>query len=262
MIKKHKYPILEYSTQKEGLIHAPNEFKPLDISKYCVFTFFNDVLEEWEKAKKIQVVHTIKSEGGVHKIYEIIWKNQKVCLVHPVLGGPYAGAFIEEMMAFGSSIFLACGGGGVLDKTHTVGKLLIPYEALRDEGLSYHYLPPSRTIMINPKAIDAIEKTLNEQKIAFKRVKTWTTDGFYRETKEMIAYRKEEGCEIVEMECASFASVAQFRGAIFGQILYAGDDISSETWDSRKWKNRKDIREKIVTLCLDAILNIEEGDKQ
>ena len=49
---------------------------------------------------------------------------------------------------------------------------------------------------------------------------TWSTDGFYRETPDKISYRIEEGCGVVEMECAALAAVAQFRGAILGAYFY------------------------------------------
>ena len=45
----------------------------------------------------------------------------------------------------------------------------------------------------------------------YKEVITWSTDGFFRETKEKVAYRKSEGCSVVEMECSALAAVSAFR---------------------------------------------------
>lgn len=70
------------------------------------------------------------------------------------------------------------------------GDFFIPVAALRQEGTSYHYLPPSREVQLDSRAITAIEKTLSERGLGYKKCKTWTTDGFYRETKEMVDYRK------------------------------------------------------------------------
>ena len=53
-----------------------------------------------------------------------------------------------------------------------------------------------------------------EHGLEYVEVLTWTTDGFYRETPEKVAYRKEEGCAVVEMECSALAAVAQFRNVI------------------------------------------------
>ena len=47
-------------------------------------------------------------------------------------------------------------------------------------------------------------------------------DGFFRETKEKVAYRKSEGCSVAEMECSALAACAAFRSATWGMLLYTG----------------------------------------
>ena len=65
-----------------------------------------------------------------------------------------------------------------------------PVRALRDEGTSYHYVAPSRYMEMQIEAISAIEQVLEQRGIPYEEVMTWTTDGFYRETAEKVAYRK------------------------------------------------------------------------
>jgi purine-nucleoside phosphorylase len=84
--------------------------------------------------------------------------------------------------------------------------------------------------------------------------KTWTTDAIYRETPDKIALRRDEGCLSVEMEAAAFFAVAQFRGVTFAQILYGGDDLSAESWDSRHWQHQASVREKLFWLAAEACL--------
>ena len=55
------------------------------------------------------------------------------------------------------------------------------------------------------------------------------------------------------MEAASLLAVAQVRGISFGQILYAGDDLSGE-WDRRGWSNRTEIRENLFWLAADGAI--------
>ena len=80
--------------------------------------------------------------------------------------------------------------------------------------------------------------------------KTWTTDAMYRETPEMIAQRRQEGCVTVEMEAAAFFAVSKFYDIPLAQLLYAGDDVSGETWDSRSWNDRKNIRANLIATAL------------
>jgi purine-nucleoside phosphorylase len=75
---------------------------------------------------------------------------------------------------------------------------------------------PAREIHLNQEAIRAIKKAAEIFGIEYEECKTWTTDGFYRKTKEMVMYRKEEGCKVVEMECSALTASASFRDAIFG----------------------------------------------
>lgn len=123
--------------------------------------------------------------------------------------------------------------------TDNEGDFYIPVSALRQEGTSYHYLPPSREVPLNENAVNAIAKVLDHRGFHYRKCKTWTTDGFYRETKEMVEYRKAEGCSVVEMECASLAACAQFRNIIFGQLLFTADSLANtEAHDNRNWGDR------------------------
>ena len=120
----------------------------------------------------------------------------------------------------------------------TRGHVVVPSSAVRDEGTSYHYAPPSREIAPSGEAVAAIEAALEERNVPYVLGKTWTTDGFYRETPNLVRRRKAEGCLTVEMEAASLFAMAQFRGVTLGFILSVGDDVSGEKWDDRGWLSK------------------------
>ncbi len=134
--------------------------------------------------------------------------------------------------------------------------MIVPTTAVRDEGTSYHYLPPGREVEASPIGIKAIEKTLNLHNINYILGKTWTTDAIYRETPEKIKLRKKEGCITVEMEAAAFFAVAKFRNVVFSQIIYGGDDLSSETWDHRGWNKQWSLREKLFWVAAESCINL------
>jgi uridine phosphorylase len=203
-----------------------------------------------EKEGRIKVVKLLNCETMNIPIYEMEIMGKKVHLSLGYVGAAGSAAFLEELIASGFSKFIVCGGAGVLRKDIAVGHLIIPTSAIRDEGVSYHYLAPAREIECNPEVIGKIEEELNKYKIDYIKGKTWTTDSFYRETEDKIELRKSEGCLTVEMEAAAFFAVARFRNVKLGQILYGGDDLSSMTWDSRKWHNKTEIRENLVDLSI------------
>lgn len=246
---------MEFDDTQKGIIHASDHISKIDIPEHAVILFFQEVIEDLIRDHPSRQVFSLKSEAGLHPVYEIEFEGRRIVVFHPVLGGPFAAGFIEEVMALGCKKFIACGGAGVLDPKIQVGHLVIPIRALRAEGASYHYLPASRFIDLDEIAIQAITETLEEAKVPYIKAATWTTDAFYRETPDMVRYRREEGCLTVEMECASFAAAARFRGATFGQILYGGDDVSGETWDSRAW-SRSEIRKRLGELAIRACFKL------
>lgn len=66
--------------------------------------------------------------------------------------------------------------------------------------------------------------------------------------------RREEGAKIVEMEQAGCIAVTQFRGVDYGAIIYGGDDVSGDDWDTRSWRSREDIRQGLVDICREIVL--------
>jgi uridine phosphorylase len=214
--------------------------------------FFQDVIAKLVGKHGARKVAVFRSEIGLNPAYEITVHNRKIGVLHPGIGSAAAAAFLDEAIAMGGRKFIACGGAGVLRKDLAVGHLIVPNSAIRDEGASYHYLPPAREAKPHPQALRAIRKTLGSRGFPFIEGKTWTTDGFYRETAGKIQLRKKEGCLSVEMECASFFAVAKFRKVTFGQILYSGDDLSGVSRDQRGWNDKKSIREKVFWLAAEA----------
>lgn len=167
---------------------------------------------------------------------EIIWRvkagDTEAALFVSHVGGPAAVSILEELVARGGKHFVFCGAAGVLDSEIAHGRLLVPTAAIRDEGASYHYLPAADEVELKPACVSACRDALNGLGFPFAEGKTWTTDAFYRETRTKLARRREQGCISVEMECASLAAAAQFRGVDFAQFFYATDTLDGEGWNS------------------------------
>lgn len=252
---RQDYPILEYDSEREAMLEPANFFKSPHLPERVVLCFFQDVITRMSQEHTTRVVRHLKSEIGTNPIYELEYKGQKIAVAHPGVGAPLAAGILEEIIALGGKKFIACGGAGVLDSNIVVGHVVVPLAAIRDEGTSYHYLPPSREVAPDLQAVAALEKTLQDHKVDFVTGKTWTTDAFYRETRNKVQLRKAEGCVTVEMEAATFFAVAQFRGVQFAQLLYGGDDVGSEQWDSREWTTHS-VREKLFWLSVEACLNL------
>ena len=248
------YPILEFDSAPEAFIEPSKVCRPRDMPEHCVICFFRDVIDKVVDNRSAKILVNSRWEDGPHPIYEIMHKGNRLAFYHAPVGASQSASILEEVIAFGCRKFIACGGCGVLEKDIAAGHLIVVSSAIRDEGVSYHYLPPAREIRANELGISALTKTIDKEGIPYRVGKTWTTDAPYRENPNKIAKRREEGCLVVEMEAAGMIAVAQFRNVPFGQALYGGDDLSGIEWDNRDWQSKADIRETLFWLCADACL--------
>lgn len=252
----YPYPLLEHEYSSEAKIEPSRVNQPSDVPEACVICFFREVINKVVAEKQAKIVIENNWEDGPHPLYEIEHHGQRVAFFHPGVGAPIAAGLLEEFIAFGCRKFIVAGGAGALQSGLDVGKLIVVSAAVRDEGVSYHYLPPAREVTAHPAGVQALEAALIQRGVPHHTAKTWTTDAPYRETPAMIAARRAEGCYTVEMEAAALMAVAQFRGAVLGQVLYAGDDLSGDEWDNRGWQSRTEIRKQLFWLAVDACLSL------
>ena len=251
-----EFPILEFDPTLEAIIEPSRIIRRRDVPEHCVLCFFQEAIAKICEERQAKEIFSLRWEDATHTLYEIDVNGKRVAVMHPGVGAPMAAGLLEEIIALGCRKFIACGGGGVLDKSIAVGHIIVPTSAVRDEGTSYHYLPPGREVCASPEGIAAIEQVLQAQEIPYIISKTWTTDGVYRETLAKVLQRKAEGCLMVEMEAAAFFAVAQFRRVTFAQMLYGGDDVSGGEWDSRGWGTHQTIREQLFWLAANACLEL------
>ena len=228
-------PLLEFDPDPSAVID-PSEVlahRRGSIPERAVLCFYAEIVEalpaEAEQVGELEAAH------GRHPIWRVHRHGQDIAVFHPGVGAPLAAGFLEEAIALGANKVVACGGCGVVSSEVGAGDIVVATSAVRDEGTSFHYLPPSREVEADPYGVEVACAVLRERGVPFRAGKVWTTDALYRETTGRIARRRDEGCLVVEMEAAAFFAVARFRNITFAQLLYGGDDVSGTTWDAREW---------------------------
>ena len=253
-IKKNEIPILEFDDDPTAVLEPTHEKLGLTLPPRCVFAFLGDTIDEYAARANARQVSTFVSATKRYPIYITQYRGKEVVLCQAPVGAAPAAQLLDWLIGYGVRQIISAGACGVLT-AFPEGKFLVPCRALRDEGTSYHYAPPSRYLETNGRARAAIEKTILEHGMHYQEVVTWSTDGFYRETRQMVEYRRSEGCSVVEMECAALAAVSAFRGATWGMILYTADSLANvDQYDERSWGGNAS--EYALTLCLDAVLKL------
>ncbi len=260
MLIKHEYPVLEYDTDTSAVIAPTHEGLELKLPKCAVFAFLGDCVDSYAAEKGLGQLGVFDSETRDYPLYLVKHRGVEVVLCQAPVGAAAATQILDWLIGYGVRSVISAGACGALGDFGE-NELLIPTRALRDEGTSYKYLPPSRFAEVNSDAVDAVEKAVAHRGLKAKKVTTWSTDGFYRETKAMVAYRKAEGCEAVEMECSALAACAEMRNAAWGCLLYTADTLFvPDAYDERDWGNAS--RRIALEICLDAVVELQKRNTE
>ncbi len=253
-IIKNKIALLEFDPEQEAVINPTHEKLELELPRKCVFAFLGDYIEKYATSKKAREVSHFVSDTKRYPIYVIRYKGEEIVLCQAPVGAAPSAQILDWLIGYGVREIISAGTcGGLVALPEST--FLVPCKALRDEGTSYHYAPPARFIETDARARKAIEEAITDHGMKYQEVVTWSTDGFFRETKEKVVYRKSEGCSVVEMECSALAACAAFRGATFGMILYTADSLADiDRYDERDWGGNA--YKYALTLCLDAVLKL------
>ena len=174
---------------------------------------------------------------GMTPVYIINYAGKRIGFYRTYVGAPACVATVEEVLTvLDTDKVIHFGGAGCLDKEIARGKVMVPTEAYRDEGTSYHYAPASDYIKI--KNTDVVESFMKENGLPYVLGKTWTTDAFYRETCGNFEKRKADGCISVEMEGAAVQAMCDFRGVELYMFFTGGDLLDAPEWTARREKGQ------------------------
>jgi uridine phosphorylase len=124
------------------------------------------------------------------------------------VGAPFAVLVAEELFACGCQLLISITSAGQLLPIASPPYFVLIDRALRDEGTSHHYLPPSRYSEIRADLLQSLSGAFAQSRVPVHRGATWTTDAPFRETAEAIAARQKEGLLAVEMEAAALYALA------------------------------------------------------
>lgn len=132
-------------------------------------------------------------------------------IVGCAVGAAYAVLVAEQMFASGCALLISVTSAGEIAVVREPPYFVLIERALRDEGTSYHYMPPSAFSAIDPALAAALDGAFDGIGQVVERASTWTTDAPFRETEEAIAAARAHGVAAVEMEAAALYAFARAR---------------------------------------------------
>ncbi|MGH2560473.1 MAG: nucleoside phosphorylase [Thermomicrobiales bacterium] len=172
------------------------------------------------------------------------------------IGAPAVTTVLEELIALGIERFVSIGTAGALAKTLKIGDVVVCERAVRDEGVSHHYLAPAKYAEASPDLTDQLERVLRKTGLAPLRGTSWTIDAPYRETVAEARHYQQEGVLTVEMEAAALFAVAQYRGVDLAAAFTISDSLADLVWEPRFGAPQThDGLERLYQAAVDTLLN-------
>jgi uridine phosphorylase len=146
------------------------------------------------------------------------------------IGGPIVGIIVEELVALGAKQFFSFGLAGGLQAEGRIGDIVLCTRAIRDEGVSHHYLPPDAEATPSADFTEAIARALTRRNASFRRGATWTIDTPFRETIDEVRHYRAAGVLTVEMEAAALFAVASVLGVAAASAFVLSDLLGETEW--------------------------------
>jgi uridine phosphorylase len=167
------------------------------------------------------LVRRLKSTGGAQcdpswacyhtELYRVRESEFDLGLVGCAVGASFAVLVAEQLFVSGCQLLISITSAGQLCELRPPPYFVLIERALRDEGTSYHYLPPCEYSLANKQLLGAMGGAFADLEVPVECGATWTTDAPFRETAEAIATMKSKGLLAVEMEAAALYAFATAR---------------------------------------------------
>ena len=231
----HKFdglPILSHATQSdavftaEALVDAVRGERGLQVHavpSVCVLDFDGD-LTDWMVGEGL--VRPCESWACFHTAMHVFQIDGVECgLIARTIGGPYAVLVAEQLAVCGARVVLGLTSAGRVDPALPIPSIVVASRAVRDEGTSYHYLPPAETVEAPAELPAYLVKELGELAVPVSAGLVWTTDAPYRETAEELDAYARAGVLAVEMQAAALFAFAEAKGFAVGVVAHVTNAV-------------------------------------
>ena len=168
------------------------------------------------------------------KLYNFELDGITIGIVACAVGSSYAVLIAEEMFASGCKLLISVTSAGQILPVATLPCFVVIEKALRDEGTSYHYLPPSKYCKMNSRCLDIVKDAFLQSSLPVYFGATWTTDAPFRETASAIQYARDEKILAVEMEAAALYAFSKSKEKDVICFAHVTNEMSKESGDFEK----------------------------
>jgi uridine phosphorylase len=235
-------PLLENNPLEEDIITPKEEYeydlkkaKRLNYPELCFIFFQEEFLEIFKENTNSKNIEKLLGKD----LYVCNTEEKEFATIHFGIGAPMSALLLERLIARGIKKFIAIGISGSLNSEFNPGDIYLCKKSIRDEGVSYHYLSPSKYSEPSEILNQIIIEKLTEGKIPFNEGISWTTDAGYKESKFKAEKYRKEGVICIDMESASLFAVAKHRKIDLSSIFILSDFVDKKLKWNPKFYDKK-----------------------
>ena len=163
------------------------------------------------------------------RVFQLTDSLRTIGVAGPAVGAPQAVMILEKLIALGARRVIFLGWTGGLNPALSPGDLILPDEAISEEGTSRHYSDERRP-RPSFSLLNDLKEIMKQEGLSYHQGPVWTTDAPYRETIDKVRAFQSQGVLGVDMETSAVFTVSAFRGIEVAALLIVSDDLSKMTW--------------------------------
>lgn len=227
---KHKSRPIVTPQQHVAYFRQQGIMPNFPIPESVIFCYERNLLN---RITNVENVEQVQGVGG--EFYLLTETDNRVAVSgNNGIGAPGVSMILELLIELGVKRFINVGIAGGIQKSSHIGDVVVCTSAIRDEGVSYHYLEdPSAPALPSENLTDALMQTLERESIRYTQGPTWTTDAYFRETIGEIQHYQQEGVVTVEMEAAALFAISTLRGVDMASGFVISDLVADLVWHPR-----------------------------
>lgn len=168
------------------------------------------------------------------QLYDFKYEGIRFGIVGCAVGASFAVLVAEQLFVSGCRLLISVTSAGQIMPQGNPPYFVLIQNALRDEGTSYHYLPPSDYCFLSTALSDRLTGVFSSFAVPVHSGTTWTTDAPYRETDLAIDQARAMGLLAVEMEAAALYAFAEARGKAVVCFAHVTNQMAKKEGDFEK----------------------------
>lgn len=168
------------------------------------------------------------------QLYTFVLATGPIGIIGCAVGASFAVLVAEELFAAGCEFLISITSAGQITALGEPPYFILITQALRDEGTSYHYVPPASFSFIAPQVLELLKDTLRDAALPVYAGATWTTDAPFRETETAIQQAQTLGILAVEMEAAALYAFGEAKQAPVVCFAHVTNQLARNEGDFEK----------------------------